>query len=263
MIDLDLQCLTQQRTDHEPIANTALKTKLNKDRLLSENEHIQAAISKELATNLLAPAASGTPAAKVQSRLLSSKLLAVEVANAVQDLKAALLPKPEATEGEEEEEIIERPKKVKKVGSVETTKSKERSILPEASGSGSEDEGEGEGEQSDAGGWESGTVDENSEEEEEDPPAARNHLLVSDGSSSTGDSSSDDELQVKAKVPTKKVAASSVKPKVATAQSTFLPSLAVGFVRGGSEDSDWSDSEAKIADGDQKKNRRGQRARRA
>ena len=45
------------------------------------------------------------------------------------------------------------------------------------------------------------------------------------------------------------------------AESTFLPSLAVGFTRGDS-DSDWSDGEANVADG-VRKNRRGQRARRA
>ena len=45
-------------------------------------------------------------------------------------------------------------------------------------------------------------------------------------------------------------------------QSTFLPSLSVGFVRG-SDDSDFSDSDAKVADIEMKKNRRGQRARRA
>ena len=45
-------------------------------------------------------------------------------------------------------------------------------------------------------------------------------------------------------------------------QSMFLPSLSVGFVRG-SGDSDFSDSDAKVADIDVKKNRRGQRARRA
>ncbi|KAK0464608.1 BUD22-domain-containing protein [Desarmillaria tabescens] len=50
--------------------------------------------------------------------------------------------------------------------------------------------------------------------------------------------------------------------KSSTGASTFLPSLSVGFIKG-NEDSDWSDSDAKAGDIEQKKNRRGQRARRA
>jgi hypothetical protein len=44
-------------------------------------------------------------------------------------------------------------------------------------------------------------------------------------------------------------------------ESVFLPTLSNGFIPGGS-DTDWSDSEARAADG-VRKNRRGQRARRA
>lgn len=44
-------------------------------------------------------------------------------------------------------------------------------------------------------------------------------------------------------------------------ESAFLPTLSNGFIPGGS-DTDWSDHEARVADG-VRKNRRGQRARRA
>ena len=44
-------------------------------------------------------------------------------------------------------------------------------------------------------------------------------------------------------------------------ESAFLPTLSNGFIPGGS-DTDWSDREARVADG-VRKNRRGQRARRA
>lgn len=44
-------------------------------------------------------------------------------------------------------------------------------------------------------------------------------------------------------------------------ESAFLPTLLNGFIPGGS-DTDWSDHEARVADG-VRKNRRGQRARRA
>jgi hypothetical protein len=46
-----------------------------------------------------------------------------------------------------------------------------------------------------------------------------------------------------------------------TTDSVFLPTLSNGFIPGGS-DTDWSDGEARVADGP-RKNRRGQRARRA
>jgi hypothetical protein len=53
------------------------------------------------------------------------------------------------------------------------------------------------------------------------------------------------------------------KPGITQVHSTFLPSLAVGFTRGDPEDSDWSDGELRQTEGTFKKNRRGQRARRA
>ncbi len=50
-------------------------------------------------------------------------------------------------------------------------------------------------------------------------------------------------------------------PKTPGANSIFLPTLSNGFIPGGS-DTDWSDGEARTG-GDIRKNRRGQRARRA
>ena len=50
-------------------------------------------------------------------------------------------------------------------------------------------------------------------------------------------------------------------PPTRGTESVFLPTLSNGFIPGGS-DTDWSDSEARVADG-VRKNRRGQRARRA
>ena len=55
--------------------------------------------------------------------------------------------------------------------------------------------------------------------------------------------------------------ASGSKQSLTAGESTFLPSLSVGFV--GGSDSDWSDAEADLADAPVKKNRRGQRARKA
>jgi len=110
--------------------------------------------------------------------------------------------------------------------------------------SGSVNEGEPE-----SGSWESGLIaDSGTEEEksEEDEPDSDN-----------------DELNVtktKTKTQTQK-SPKATKGLSSTLQSTFLPSLSVGFVHG-SGDSDFSDAEGRAAD-IPRKNRRGQRARRA
>jgi len=74
------------------VANIALKTRLTKDRILSNESHVQAAISGELAGNLLGPTASATCEGKVQNRLKSSKIIATKVARAVEDLRSILQP---------------------------------------------------------------------------------------------------------------------------------------------------------------------------
>jgi hypothetical protein len=106
--------------------------------------------------------------------------------------------------------------------------------------------------------WESGTVQESDGSSDE---------VSDDGGLEDGQGSSpavshsvqhESDLESTAPAPPKKARQ---EKKLGAAESTFLPSLAVGFVRGNS-DSEWSDSEAKVAD-NERKNRRGQRARRA
>lgn len=272
-----------QRTDHEPIANTALKTKLKKDRTLFENVHIQAAISTELASNLLVLAPLGTPEAKVQSRLLSSKVLAIEVAAVIEDLKSILHLGNKGKSGEIENDNLPidpsgRPKKIKKVAGVE-----QENIIglgrdsdkPEQVGDSSEDEDADEENINDeASDWESGTVGDDDDtlgdgwesDDVIDNPVGPEDLTSSSNSQSESDDdaiSRDKGLPVKSLNTQKKPAVPKGKPTSTGIHSTFLPSLSVGFTRGESDGSEWSDSEAKIADGDQKKNRRGQRARRA
>ncbi|EEB94563.1 hypothetical protein MPER_06604, partial [Moniliophthora perniciosa FA553] len=48
----------------EAVANTALRSKLSKDKQLSKTDSIQAAVSTELEKNLLLPAAGSSPAGK-------------------------------------------------------------------------------------------------------------------------------------------------------------------------------------------------------
>lgn len=262
----------KQSLDHEVIATTALKTKLNKLRILHENEHIQAAISKELAV-IIVPATPGTSAAKIQSRLLSSKILAAEVAAVVEDLKNILHPKVEPTyDVAGEETVFERPKKLKKVSSSEAQDagpSKKLADHKPTKGGGdvrASDPGL-DNDELDIAGWESGTVGD--DEKEVDDGWESGSVIGSEVFDSAEESDDDGEELGVVPAPTKPPPPKKAPPskvvltKTSGLQSTFLPSLSVGFVRGGSDDSDLSESEARIADIDIKKNRRGQRARRA
>lgn len=223
---------------------------------------------KELSVNLLVPEPTGTPGSKVQSRLLSSKILAVEIAAVVEDLRNVLRPEPDPTV-EIAEEDVGRPKKQKK-GSEARDKSTRVAPLVDQN-----DQEEGNdllpeiGEEDETG-WESGTVGDDEREQEDGWESGS--LAGEDGGlddESIEDSDvSNEELQIApsiTKAPKKTTVSKKAAPtKVPTGMhSTFLPSLSVGFVRGGSDDSEMSENEAKVADIDLKKNRRGQRARRA
>ncbi|KAF7797406.1 hypothetical protein EIP86_008601 [Pleurotus ostreatoroseus] len=257
-----------KRTDHEPFGCTALKTKIKKDKMLSTNEHMTAAVTAELSTDLVEPAKPGSHLAKVQGRLLSSKVLASEVSTVVEMLRLTIQPEKKVvqdsdSDGESDEEAELKPP------------SKKQKVAVEASSADSDNE-ESEDESRrvilseddadvDDGGWESGSVDGADDlEDEADDSEADDNREDDDDQTEDGDEDEEDDKprphaeSVKTKKPTKESAA--VKGKNAS-ESTFLPSLSVGFTRGDSDASDWSDSEAKVADG-VRKNRRGQRARR-
>lgn len=235
----------------------ALKSKIKKDHLLSEDTRVQAAVAKELSNNIFDPAEPGSALAKVNGRLLSSKALAREVAVAVDGLKAVLRPKTkETTELQSEEGVMEsteRPKKIKKSGA--TREREEVQMIggtPDIDATGQDEadreagSASGDYEEGDADGWESGSV---------------HSISVDRDSSATSDDDSDD-LGSQASPPKKR---SDSKAKVTSAKapatkSQFLPSLSVGFIRGDS-DSDFSDTEVNPVN--VRKNRRGQQARRA
>ncbi|KII90854.1 hypothetical protein PLICRDRAFT_52558 [Plicaturopsis crispa FD-325 SS-3] len=277
--DLEAEFEVLKTIDHEHVANTATRTKLKKDHLLSRNEHVIAAISSELSANLLSPAGPGTPTAKVQSRLLSSKLLAMEVAAVVDDLKLVLQPerKQQATGDDAATADSEpRPKKRGQDTTDEGIQAPQKTRKPDLHGEvldndleDGEDHEDGDvvSVEENASAWESGSV--GGTEGWESGSVEADSEVEGSGSSGGEDSSTDDDPA--AAPPSKKPKTTAPKPKAKdnpksttrTAQSTFLPSLSVGFTRGDSDDSEWSDSEAKIADGAEKKNRRGQRARRA
>ncbi|KAJ7670231.1 Bud-site selection protein [Mycena rosella] len=216
--------------DPDAIADTALRTRLLKDRHLAGSPALLAAMERELPAPPT-PSSGTTLPTKVHARLLSARTLGAAVTEAVDDLRAAVLPKetPADEEADENED------------------------------GGDEDEDEdADGGEDDAAGWESGSVDGVDGDGDEDDGWESGSVL------------SDAPPAKKSAVvkPTKAAATKSAKPATAPTKPTpstsqFLPSLAVGFVRGGSSDSDLEDADVDVDAGGERKNRRGQRARRA
>lgn len=269
-----------KKLDHEAAANRALTTKLNKDRMLSQNEHMQTALQTELSSHSLTLSAPGSAARKVEDRLLSSKILAVEIQSVVMSLKQILDPSTQKApqEGDDEDEE----------GAILPSNSKRHRVAAsdDQSDEGNSDSDKGAEAQEEAGwvsgsvlddddedaadGWESGSVDSRNLHATDSEDAGPD-LDSEGGGSEDEDTDVDVSASSDASRP-KQIAEKGVKsgtvqkdPKgksKALAESTFLPSLSVGFTRGDSDASDLSDAETNVADG-VRKNRRGQRARRA
>jgi hypothetical protein len=236
----------------------ALKTKILKNKSLSTNDAVRGAMKSELSKAGMV-AEIGTPAAKVHSRLLSSKVLAAEIASVMDTLRITVQPTTgRKVEGEKvsDEEVVPPAKKRKpKTNKLAAKKSSQKSAKVAVEEASEEDEGKIE--DVDGNGWESGSVSDGDEAALEAGWESGTISSRSDQSDEWSGSDEENEPEDNPTIP-------SYSPKKATnkaGESTFLPSLAVGFTRGDS-DSDFSDSEAKIVDG-VKKNRRGQRARRA
>ncbi|KAJ4482160.1 Bud-site selection protein [Lentinula aciculospora] len=258
IMECELQLKHLKLINHEAVANTALRTRLTKDKILSDNESMQIALSKELTVNLLEPADDGTSIAKVQSRLLSSKVLATEVAATLEDLRTVIVPPTDSQDGnicaESEGSGPERPKKMRKIAPISEDSDVEMGGDEVADNNDEEDA-------LDADEWESGTVGDD-EKEFDDGWESGSIIGESDGYM-------DDDLPLDSQGGSKKSSGkpvpiagpSKINSKVSIGESTFLPTLSAGFIRG--SDSDWSDNEDEAADFGAKKNRRGQRARRA
>ncbi|TFK27741.1 Bud-site selection protein [Coprinopsis marcescibilis] len=254
--------------DLRQISNTAFRTKVLKGRLLRDNEILKEALEKEITTTTAAPPTPGTPLAKVQARLLSSKHLAVQIQTSLDSLKAVIDP-----------EFALQNKKKLRTPSADQPKPHAPSLLSQMASVSRSDNDESDGEEGDDliahgsesesadigpedDGWESGSI---GSDGAEDTGASASRIQGLDDSdledSDASDLEEDEEVATsranKVAPPPKAtaIARSSLKAK----ESTFLPSLAVGYVSG-SDDSDIED-EANVAE--PRKNRRGQRARRA
>lgn len=172
----------------------------------------------------------------MQSRLLSSKLLSSEIVAVIRGLHNIINPPSKDLEKEEEPDSSPQPSK------------KEDETKPVTHLSADENSDR---EEDDAAGWESGELDAGDEDLAEE---GWDSGSVAGSQSEDEDDSSEDE-DLRPARPKK------LKKQDPVTASTFLPSLSVGFIPG-SDDSDISDADLDD-DVAPRKNRRGQRARRA
>lgn len=265
--ELESELTSLKEVDHSVIGNTALRSRVLKDHTLRENEDIKASMEKELEGKFLTTVDAGTIHAKIQSRLLSSKILSAQITTILDSLKVLLNPAlkqprekitelPKSTTSfNHSMSMSERPTKIRKESNSIDIQAND---ISEKRVPFSDVDSE---RQADSG-WESGSIDEEGKIDRDDGWESGSIAGIGEAEESEEDASDsdNDELTVtKAKRP-QKLAPKGSKGS-STPQSTFLPSLSVGFVRG-SDDSDFSDAEGEAADMP-KKNRRGQRARRA
>ena len=221
-------------------------------------------MENELEGKFLTAVNTGTMHAKIQSRLLSSKILSAQITTILDSLKVLLnpalkQPREKTTESpkmttifDQSASMSDRPTKVHKGPAPIDIQAKDisekRTPFVDVDSERQTDSG-----------WESGSVNEEGELDGDD--GWESGSVAGTGFDEEDESDSDnDELTVTKTKHAQKPAPKATKGSSSTLQSTFLPSLSVGFVRG-SDDSDFSDAEDKAAD--TKKNRRGQRARQA
>lgn len=265
-----------QRADHERIAVRSLKSKMQKDPKLSRSLECQSALEIELpAMGDSTSDVSHPQQALVESRLLSSKVLAKEIAEVVLRLRAILGADmadgtANPTGSEHQASTAEVNKKSARTNSSPSKSDASRSGGGVMAGDGSDDDdGDDDSDESsqtdplgevDGGrvetednGWESGTVGDLESQEDR-------------SGTESGVSESDQPLAGSSSAPPTKKSRPTPLSKDGTkevSESAFLPSLSVGYIRGDSDGSDWSDAEADVADLSDRKNRRGQRARKA
>ncbi|THH16981.1 hypothetical protein EW146_g3746 [Bondarzewia mesenterica] len=248
--ELESQLKVLKNINHERIGNIAIRSKLKKDKLLSQNPSVASAISTDIPVEPCH--ASDCLDVKVEARLLSSKALSTEVNTVVASLKSIIQPKPaHVSDGD-----LSVPMRSSTSGKVDTSRNREVSDeLDDASdqeGSWPQDAAKPADD-----GWESGTVDDEPQQDASGSGIGGNCAKGNSGS----EGSNSDEDDPSNRPPQHASDGSKAKSKPRSTESRFLPSLSVGFTRGDS-DSEWSDGEADQVD-TTRKNRRGQRARRA
>lgn len=272
--ELEAQLKALKLLDTDFIIKSAFVTRLKKDGVLSKDEGFLDAVDKLNDTSgstAAVPSTSDSPSAKLEARIRSSKHVAEVMKDCVESLRSLVLGKgggkkgaskdsEGATDGEDE------------VGEEQGDEGDDNEAVPEESDSefptdenittdfttnrsmGADDEKEEDDGFGDAG-WESGSIDEadsvGGDGEDDDENGWE--------SGSVHSSASDTKPKKKVKLKSKSSSDRPQKPPVQPAESIFLPSLAVGYIRGSSPDDQWSDDGSVTKE---RKNRRGQRARR-
>ena len=200
------------------------------------------AMNKELEGSLVVIAEPGTTVAKIQSRLLSSKFLSIQVATSLEALKVLLNPalkqnEPENSAHASSDKDIERlPKLRKEMPNLHATNSTEKAL--------SKLENSNRTANIDMEGWESGSINEVGVEEPDDGWESGDigpNDTQDDENASNQESENKDNEMIQMDVKKKSKPSKPGKPNksiISKNESTFLPSLSVGFVRGGSDDSD-------------------------
>jgi hypothetical protein len=219
----------------------AVKSKFAKDHLLSRHDSINEALSQDVGNKVLSVVPQDATVGKAYNRLLSSKVLAAEVSLLCRSLHQRLDPDA-GNNAENGSSIINEENKAVVSGKTKSLELIDLGDSDSASHLAADKVSQ----------WESGmetddhfdAVDQESlfSSQESDPEYPQN--MEDDGDLSL----------------VKNALGSAT--KASTTESTFLPSLSVGFIRG-SDESDWSGDEPPVAEPGQRKNRRGQRARRA
>ncbi|KAG8963112.1 hypothetical protein FRC03_003388 [Tulasnella sp. 419] len=236
--------------DQDRVACLALHRKILKDPILSENSMFMEAVTLELPPESRSRSAANEEA---DNKLLSSKHFSDSVKSAVTYLLHLVDPSSIQEQVENEEAVVSPTKsqnalssKRHPVSTPRQGKTLEQVLIDE-------DLEDHEPESDD--GWESGSVDEDGHIVSRIPDVV--HDSDTDMRSEDNHSSSDHEHSVSPPTKRSKQSSTSAKPM----ESTFLPSLSVGFTRGDSDASDVEDlpdlSEPR------RRNRRGQQARRA
>jgi len=205
----------------------ALRSKLKKDKLLSSNPSIQSAVS-ETFPSVATPLSEGMTA-KLESRLLSSKTLSKEVNRVILSLHSALKPS-----GDEEYGVDEASSSSHDSGIVHPSITVNQRSSPQAS--------------------------ENNSGDSDDDASGSSDSTRSDGPSRPSTSTQHPKYVTFDPASHSPLLSDGASQNQRT-ESIFLPTFSNGFIPAGS-DTDWSDGEATVADVT-RKNRRGQRARRA
>lgn len=259
-----LPLCSSQDFDHEITAIKSLRTKIRKDHTLRNDAHCQEAISAELLTPEIRTETSRVQAV-VESRVQSSKILSQEIAKVIDGLKTVLGVTGAGNKGVDEEQESAESDGSDDGGDVDEDVGRQSARFEVVQpGSGSECESGG----SWAGFEDTNDVEEDgdhksSESDEEDPSDSEQDNSGSARSASSSLEPEPNPKRARAIAPNAKSQTNDSKASALAkaGKSTFLPSLSVGFIAG--SDSDWSDAEVDAVDGPMKKNRRGQRARKA